>query len=90
MTTSSVSDSIPTLQKIDHIQYTTWLLDCVRKLKLAQSLHNGEPTGKLAIWYGIQAAVLDDGKSWRTFEATEPIEFWLFRDFATRSILSRS
>ncbi|AFZ11476.1 hypothetical protein Cri9333_0518 [Crinalium epipsammum PCC 9333] len=78
MTTSSVSNSILTLQKINGIQDTTRLLDCVRSLDLSPELYNGEPTGRNVKWFGIQAEILDDGKSWRTFEATEPIEFWLF------------
>ena len=86
MTTSSVSNSILTLQKINGIQDTTRLLDCVRSLfsqsreslLLSPELHRGQTTGRNAKWFGIQADVLDDGKSWRTFEATEPIEFWLF------------
>ncbi|MGB3207258.1 MAG: hypothetical protein WBB28_19915 [Crinalium sp.] len=42
-------------------------------------MYNGQPTGRSAKWYGIQAEmILDDKKSWRTEDATEPIEFWLF------------
>ncbi|MGB3206209.1 MAG: hypothetical protein WBB28_14565 [Crinalium sp.] len=86
MTTSSVSNLIPTLQKIDQIQDTTRLLACVRpprggaqaSLSLSPELYNGEPTGRNVRWYGIQAEILNDGKSWRTEDATEPIEFWLF------------
>ena len=46
-------------------------------LSLSPELYNGEPTGRNVRWYGIQAEILNDGKSWRTEDATEPIEFWL-------------
>lgn len=78
MITSSLSNVIPIFQKIDRIQDTARLLHWVRSLGLNHELYNCEPTGRSAKWYKIQADVLDDGKSWRTFEATEPIEFWLF------------
>ena len=78
MTTSSLSDVTPTFQKIDIIQDTTELLNQVQSLSLSPELYNGQPTGRLTKWFGIQADILDDGKSWRTFETTEPIEFWLF------------
>ena len=86
MITSSLADITPTFQKIDQIQDTAELLNKVRttqvalaaSLLLSPELYKGKPTGRSARWYGIQAQVRDDGKSWQTFEATEPIEFWLF------------
>ena len=86
MNISILADVTPTFQKINKIQDTTELLNRVQSLfvaggeslDLSPELYNGQQSGRNAKWFGIQADVLDDGESWRTFEATEPIEFWLF------------
>lgn len=74
-----------TFRKLDRLKDTSKILDWVRSQTLTPELWNDKPTGRLEKWFGIQCQLLDYGRNWRTFEATEPIEFDLIlgelRDF---------